>query len=524
MRRLILFRLPLALCAAGWLAATATAQPPVTNAPRSIADLQAQIEAHITSPRFAPATWSIKVASLDSGTILYKHRSERLMSPASNSKLFVGALALDRFGGDYTIKTAILATTRPDKRGTVKGDLFIRGRGDPSWKLPAGETNFWRLFDPFVSALTNAGVRKVTGDLVADATHFTGPPQGASWTVDDLEDSEGAEISAITLLDNCAELQVTSGKNAGLPCGLEFLQPHTGLTLDNRTVTTTNGGAAQLVMRRVFGENTLHVFGTLPPGTNVVLDVPVPRPALWFGRALKEALAKHGVRIEGEVRMARWPEASPIPTNAVALGEVSSPPMRDLVKTFMKPSQNLETDLIFAHVGEATRTDATPGWQTSEQLAVTALEALLATNQLPADELFFDEGSGLSRNNMTTANTILGLLECMTKHPAAEDFRNSLPVAGVDGTLRRRMKGTRAEGNVQAKTGTLRWVNALSGYVTTAANERLAFSLLLNRNVPVDGRNGHEELDAIAIMLANLSARSDVSAADSSTPEEQKGN
>jgi len=513
-----------AATAAFWAVAASAQAAAVTNTPQSIADLQAQIEAHITSPRFARAIWGIKIVSLESGTILYKHRSDRLMSPASNSKLFVGALALERFGGDYCIKTPIMATTRPDKRGTIKGNLFISGRGDPSWKPSSGETNFWRIFDPFVNAITNAGVRKVTGDLVADATHFVGPPQGGSWTVDDLEDSKGAEISAITLLANCAELRVTSATDAGRACQLEFQQPHTGLTLVNHTTTTTNGGEAQVVMRRVFGENTLHFFGTLPPGTNVVLNVPVPRPALWFGHALKEALTRHGVRIEGEVRMARWPEPSPIPTNCIPLAEVSSPPVRELVKAFMNPSQNLETDLIFAHVGEATRTAETPAWRTSEQLAVAALEAFSLTNNLPAGELFFDEGSGLSRNNVTTANAILGLLERMTRHPAAEDFLNSLPVAGVDGTLRNRMQGTLAEGNVKAKTGTLRWVNALSGYVTTAANERLAFSLLLNRNVSVNDRSGRDDLDTIAVMLANLAARSDTSISADPAGEENKGN
>jgi D-alanyl-D-alanine carboxypeptidase/D-alanyl-D-alanine-endopeptidase (penicillin-binding protein 4) len=460
-------------------------------------------------------------------------------------------------------------------------------------------------------------VRRITGDIVADATFFKSPPHGSGWVVDDLEDYEGGEISAVTLADNVADLRVTPGAKPGEPCALAFVQPHTGIALDNRTVTTTNGGPRHIEARRMFGEATLHVFGELPAdGTNALVDVPVPRPARWFAGGLKEALARHGIRVDGKARSARWPDslfgsagkrliktassACPEPTpspsregntgsvrvgnsvpllggvrggfpspNYFQLGEIPSPPLRDLVKAFMKPSQNLETDLVFAHVGEAARPADAPAWRTSEQCAVAALEGFLRTNGLPVGDVHFEEGSGLSRNNLTTANATLALLKLMaTKRAAvasgilpdvepgilpggkssargkssevsrssstsrvnpggkmppstsgrmpdattvADDFINSLPVAGVDGTLRRRMKGTPAEGNVRAKTGTLRWANALSGYVTSAAGERLVFSVMLNRNAPPPGRNGRGELDAIAVMLAGLAARTDAS-------------
>jgi D-alanyl-D-alanine carboxypeptidase/D-alanyl-D-alanine-endopeptidase (penicillin-binding protein 4) len=118
-------------------------------------------------------------------------------------------------------------------------------------------------------------------------------------------------------------------------------------------------------------------------------------------------------------------------------------------------------------------------------------------------EVRFEEGSGLSRNNLLTARATVGLLTAMARHPAANDFETSLPIAGRDGTLRTRLRGTAAEGNVKAKTGTLRWANAVSGYVTTAGGERLAFALLLNRHAPETGApSAREELDEIVAMLA----------------------
>jgi D-alanyl-D-alanine carboxypeptidase/D-alanyl-D-alanine-endopeptidase (penicillin-binding protein 4) len=174
----------------------------------------------------------------------------------------------------------------------------------------------------------------------------------------------------------------------------------------------------------------------------------------------------------------------------------------------LKPSQNLETDLVFDHTGEFLRGTNSPAWATSEELAVAALDKFLATNGIPAD-VHFDEGSGLSRNNLTSASATVALLTMMTTNRWAKDFFDALPVAGVDGTIRRRMKNTPAFQNVHAKTGTLRWVNALSGYVTTAAGEKLVFSLMLNRYVPPPDRKRTDELDDIAVLLAGFTGRSD---------------
>jgi len=204
-----------------------------------------------------------------------------------------------------------------------------------------------------------------------------------------------------------------------------------------------------------------------------------------------------------------WPEnPAPDATRWVQLGEVKSPPLRTLIRAFLKPSQNLETDLVFDHTGEILRGSNAPAWETSEQSAVAALENFLATNGVPAD-LHFDEGSGLSRNNLTSANATVALLTMMATNRWAPDYFAALPIAGVDGTLRRRMKNTPAFQNVHAKTGTLRWVNALSGYVTTAAGERLVFSLLLNRYDPPANRKRTDELDAIANWLAGFAGRTD---------------
>ncbi len=486
-----------------WMLAASSACGQTVAAPHTLADLRARMDALLNAPRFNAALWSVKVISLTTGKTVYENHGDRLMSPASNSKLYTGALALDTLGGDYRFATPVYATIYPDDFGRINGDLIVAGRGDPSWKA----ANFQDNFTPFVAVLTNAHVRQVTGDLVVDDTFFKGPPTGGSWCVEDLEDSDGAKISALTLEDNTAEIRVSSGTNTSDPCSLTVSLPDTQITLVNRTKTIASGGRSRLEARKLPGSKTFYVFGEMPLGAaGENLDIPVPEPAVWFGAALKEALAQNGIVVDGKVRCIAWPDEVPWKgTNFAKLGEVKSPPLRELIRGFMKPSQNLETDLIFEHVGELSRRADSPPGQSSEELAVIALEKFLTAKGVPAD-VYFDEGSGLSRNNLTSANATAALLAVMSTNRQAQDYYDSLPIAGVDGTLRRRMKTPPAFQNVHAKTGTLRWANSLSGYVTTAAGEKLVFSMMLNR---YDHPARTTEMDTIAALLAGFSGHSD---------------
>jgi D-alanyl-D-alanine carboxypeptidase/D-alanyl-D-alanine-endopeptidase (penicillin-binding protein 4) len=482
---------------------------------QTLAGLQEKISNFVSQPRFDGAIWGIKVVSLDTGMTLFETNAARLMSPASNCKLYTGAAALDHFGGDYRIATPIYATARPNRHGTIHGDLIVVGHGDTTWSSRRFGTNsFWDIFEPFVSALTNAGVRHVTGDLIADATYFHGEPTGSSLSIDDFENGECPYISSITLNDGLAQVQV-SPTTVGEPCSLTIQQPDISFVFSNCTTTVARGGAHRIDYYMPYGKGIIYVFGQLPVGDRgESLDIPVLDPAKWFAAALKDALARHGIKISGKVRGVAWPQNSVLASQDVKIGEVLSPPLREVIRYYMKPSQNLENDTVLADLGEATRDSSTPSWRSSEQLGLAAIRQFLDTNDLPVDEVKFDEGSGLSDNNMATANSFAALLQFMWRHPASRDFIDSLPIAGEDGTLRRRFHDTPAAGNIRAKTGTLRWANSLSGYMTSAAGEHLAFSLLLNRYDPPPGYDKRGELDAVALMLAEFSDRSILNAAE----------
>lgn len=465
------------------------------------ATFEERLDAFLAQPKFAGATWAVQLESLDTGRVLYAHQPQLRMSPASNSKLFAGALALVRLGPDYRIRTPLLATAPVAPDGTLPGDLVVAGRGDPSWGAREGKPAYEAVFAPFVAALQAAGVRRIAGDVVADGTWLRVPPDGASWTVDDMQQDFGAEVSGVTFLDNYVAIRVAPGAAAGEPCAFEVLEPHSGLTFVNRTRTLAAGERSTVDTRRVYGTSTVEIFGGVAVDAKPALtEAPVPRPAQWFAVSLRAALERAGIAVAGQARSAVWPEP---PVDAgVLLGEIVSPPLADLVAGFMKPSQNLETNLVFAHAGELQRTDATSADRRSDELALEALRALAAEAGIAPGELLFDEGSGLSRNNLVTPAATVRLLVHLARQPAAAAFVASLPVAGRDGSLVNRFKGTPAEDNVRAKTGGLRWAATLSGYLTTAGGERAAFSVMLNRHLPApNGPRARDEVDALTLLL-----------------------
>jgi D-alanyl-D-alanine carboxypeptidase/D-alanyl-D-alanine-endopeptidase (penicillin-binding protein 4) len=494
-----------------WVISFGHAQQPKPAA--TLEELQARLAAHVSQARFGAGSFGVKVVSLDTGKTIFEHDAEKLFSPASNSKLYTVALALDQLGGDYRIKTSLYAASEPDRRGTLKGDLVVYGRGDPTLNTRLHGGDIFKALQPLVAALTNAGVKRISGDLVGDESFFRGNPFGSGWDCDDLQYYYGAEISALTINDNTLGLSIKPGEAAGAPCKLALVPATSYLILSNRSETVEAAGRRNISLHRPLGQNVVYVSGQLPlddPG--YTRDVTLHNPAGLFVALFKEALARNGIKVSGELRTMNWLDRQVAPFDAdnfVELGSIESPPMRVLAREIQKPSQNLYTDLILAHVGSLALATNKSSTATSEDAGIRQLYAFLNQAGVRRGDVQFEEGSGLSRNNLTTPNATIALLQHMNRHAEAEAYLNALPVAGVDGTLRNRMRGTPAAGNVRAKTGTLRWANSLSGHVTTAAGEHLIFSIMLNRYVAGTNPPGRGEIDRIAVMLAEFTGRSD---------------
>jgi D-alanyl-D-alanine carboxypeptidase/D-alanyl-D-alanine-endopeptidase (penicillin-binding protein 4) len=500
-------------------AATQTPTPSTTpatrqaNAPQTLEELRARLRELIARPEFASSRLAVKVASLDTGRVLFEQDAEKWMQPASNLKLYTVAAALDRLGADYRFVTSVYANARPDPSGIVRGDLVVYGRGDPSYATrfnPEGDADYYRAINELASNITRAGVRRVEGDLVGDESYFSGPALSPGWEWDDLQWWYGAEVSALSVNDNSVDLSVKPGARVGDPCRIT-VSPSTPLvTVVDRTSTSERGTKRELNVTRPLGQNTIEIRGTMPiDDRGFTASVSVSRPALLFVTMLREALERQGVVFTGKTRtvdaQTRADNKEPLQVSSlVEIAARRSPPLSVIAAKTLKPSQNLYAELILRALGKA---DAADPRKTTADAGIEAVQRFLAKAGVGAGRVVMLDGSGLSRADLVTADATLRLLVYMNTHTAGSVFREALPVAGVDGTLRNHMKGTPAQGNVRAKTGTLGTAASLSGYVFSAAGERLVFSVMVNN--PSRELDAHVALnDAVAVLLASFAGRS----------------
>ncbi|MEI7036181.1 D-alanyl-D-alanine carboxypeptidase/D-alanyl-D-alanine endopeptidase [Fulvimonas yonginensis] len=490
------------------LALLALALPPLHAAAMDLATTRATIDAYIAQPRFAAARWGIAVVSLDSGRTLYAHDADKLFQPASTAKLYTAALVLQTLDAGYRIPTRVLGAP-PGRWGRVDGPLVLYGMGDPSLgAIPA--TADWA--DALAGQLAARGVRRVDGDLVADAGYFVGPAIGDGWESSDLLSGFAAPASALGVDENQWRLTVTPAAHAGEPARLAS-DPLPAMHVDNRLLTAAAGSSDDVNLYRAAGSDTLHAFGTIAAGSPARrFRLAMADPARVAGAQLLQALRRRGIRVDGELRVTRWPQPPPaLPAEAGVLAEVRSPPLATLLREGLKRSQNLYLQNLLQLAGTRARAEASTGsapagFRSAEDWGLHALRRLLERIGIAPSAALLGEGTGLSRRDLTTPNALARLLAFLAAD--ARNVQDMLPVAGVDGTLASRMRGTPAAGNVHAKTGSMTYVSGLAGYVTSATGEHLAFVILLNDYAPPTGRSASAEVDAIAIRLAELDQRS----------------
>jgi D-alanyl-D-alanine carboxypeptidase/D-alanyl-D-alanine-endopeptidase (penicillin-binding protein 4) len=502
----------------------AVAAPKVT-ASATLPELQAKISEVLARPELSSAIAGLKVVSLDNGRIIFEENANKLLRPASNMKLYTVATALDRLSPDYRFVTSVYASTRPDAAGVVRGDLTVYGRGDPSISARFNNGNYFAAINDLAARIVAAGVKRVEGDLVGDETYFVGPKYGAGWEWEDLTWYYGAEVTPLTVNDNALDLFIKPGLAVGQPAVITTGPPDPLLKIVNKVTTSAKGLRRELSIHRGLGEDTITITGSIALEDNGYRGgIGISHPALLFVYMLRSALAEKGVvitgksRTTGEIRQPSLSTAAPISgTNGSAASPgpfqneivtLQSPPFSLIAAQTLKPSQNLYTELILRTLGKVTPPPATMSSlsQTSESLGLEAVRSFLKTAGIRPEALVLDDGSGLSRSDMITADATVQLLTFMSKHRYANVFRDALPTAGVDGTLRNRMRGTAAENNVRAKTGSLSSAASLAGYVTTTAGEKLAFAIIVN-NYTRDVEPRSLCIDPITVLLASFAGK-----------------
>lgn len=490
---------------------------------RSLTELQSRITAILRKPELSPAMIGIKVTSLETGRVLFEENANKLLRPASNMKLYTVAAALDRMTPDFRFVTSVYAEQKPDKDGTIKGDLIIYGRGDPSIAARFNNGDYFKGIDNLAAQIAAAGVKKVGGDLVGDESYFDGPQYGAGWEWEDLQWWYGAEVSALTVNDNALDLFVKPGPKVGAPALITTGPPDPLLRIVNRVVTGAKGTKRDLNAYRGLASDQLEVKGSIAiDDKGYTGDIGISQPALLFSYLLRASLEQHGVKIKGKTRtidnrsggsLIPRPAADLVALNTgleqVEIARLASVPLAAIATQTLKVSQNLYAELILRTLGTVVAPIEIQSNvdRTSEGGGVELVKKFLGEAGVPATSLVLNDGSGLSRNDMVTAEGTVALLTYMHTHKYAAAFRDALPIAGVDGTLRNRFKGTAAENNLRAKTGTLSSASSLSGYVRDAAGEELAFSIMVN-NYPPDSDPRGNCIEPIAVLLASFAGKS----------------
>jgi serine-type D-Ala-D-Ala carboxypeptidase/endopeptidase (penicillin-binding protein 4) len=460
------------------LLALAPACAPAVAAPRgpapgTLAALGAEVGALFDDTLFAHAHWGVVLHAPRTGETLYRRNGERLFIPASNMKLVTGAAALEALGPDFRYRTEVSASG-PVQNGILRGDLVVRAGGDPTISARFHE-DARAVFRQWADSLRVRGVRRVAGAVVGVDEYTDGVPYGRGWTWDDLHFAYSAPVSGLQLNDATVRLSVFPGRAVGEPA-LVSLEPATGhLRVQNEVTTAAPGAPARIAFGYTEVGEALRVTGQVPRDTVAVeVNVAVRQPARFFIDVLRETLRESGIQVDGPAVL--WGDRGEegAAGRYVPLFVHASAPMREILPAFMKPSQNQVAEILLKTLGRELRGagSAAAGRQ--------AVDSIFTSWGLPQRQLLVADGSGLSRYNFVSPDLLIALLAHMDRSPNRELWLASQPVAGIDGTLRARMRGTPAEGNVRAKTGTLSNVRALSGYVTTADGERLLFATIVN--------------------------------------------
>lgn len=520
--RLTRLLLCLALAAAQVLAQQTAPAPAATLAtpkPATLAELQTQIAALLDQPKFVAMRWGARIQTVNTqtgGKVLFERDAEKSFTPASNMKLYTTAAALDTFGPDYTWKTSVYAAKPVSKTGVLAGDLILYGRGDPNLSARFDAENPQKYGDFYAAEKIAAieqladqikarGIKVITGNVVGDDSYFAGDKLGIGWEWDDLQFYYGAEVSALTVNDNVITYVVTPGRRAGDVPKITTKPPTNFPVIVNRA-TTSASGQTRIGVNRQLDTNVVEFSGSIPRhAKEFEVEIAVHEPASFAATLLKEALQRRGIRTTG--RVLHWDASARVTkpfdeTKLTELASVQSQPLVTLLKVINKPSQNLHTELLLRQLGGPHGVYELDEYGKPKPTLTRAIEARKLFLQKAGVELTglsLRDGSGLARSDLVTPRATARLLEFMTMHPQFAVFRESLPVAGFDGTLERRMRGTPAEGNVRAKTGSLTYVNALSGYLTTARGQVVIFSFYGNNYI-----NGGREVTGVMDQICNL--------------------
>ena len=459
------------------------------TAPASRAALASDVGSMLNS-RVRSGTWGAIVVSLTRGDTLYSYNADHELQPASNMKLFTTAVALDQFGADHQFTTDVLRQGALDASGTLHGNLVLRGGGDPALSRRFYQGGAGAAMDVLAQLVASAGIKRVTGNLVADASAFVEEPIPEGWQSRYLQSSYAARVSALSLNDNIVLVAVQPG--AANRAATVSLEPATDIPVSSSVRTVAGRTGARVVVRNTT-RGTIEVRGWIGARAGTQrYQLVVEHPAVFTAGAFRHALAARGIAVDGPTRFATTPAGARLVTS------LASPPLDRLISAMNRESINHYAELLFRDAGRSASRDGVGSVESANALLQDFMTGKVGAR--PGSVLAAD-GSGLSVLDRVTPRALVQLLGYAHDAPWGNAFHASLPVAGESELLRHRMRLTPAQGNLHAKTGTTNSVVSLGGYVTARDGELLAFALIYNGT---DRWNARQAIDVVGATLAGF--------------------
>ncbi|MBM3802581.1 MAG: D-alanyl-D-alanine carboxypeptidase/D-alanyl-D-alanine-endopeptidase [Acidimicrobiia bacterium] len=477
--------------------------------------LAEEIEQLIRQPQWETVWWGVHIVSLKDGSVLFSSNAHKGFVPASNMKLLVGAAALDAFGATFRFETPVYGEGIVDKQGRLLGDLVLSGCGDPNLEGRLYEAeqedlkqqDIPRVMVQIAAQLAERGLKSVVGDLVADETLFLHEPHDSSWTMENVLWSYGAPVSSLAAAENWFQLEVLPGEAEGSAALVRPTPVEAGFVLVNQVKTIGRLREAWMGIDRPYGADRVMLRGEIPlEHAGLSYNLAVRDAGIFAAQLLKSALAQRGISVMGSVRARQLSALDAMEEGKFSLdaarrlqtvyrterrlASVKTQPLPESLKIMMKTSQNLYAEMMLRNLGVAATGLG------SAETGAAVLRKFLEKAGAPAHGMSLNDGSGLSRKNLVTPESVVRVLQYMDRHPHREVFADLLPVAGRDGTLKHRMKKGPAFGRISAKTGAVEFVNALSGYAISGSGERLAFSIMVN-NATGASREVREAIDKV---------------------------
>ena len=480
-------------CASGG-AGSATSSPRAHNAR---AALRFSIDSMVRQSEFRNAQFGVLIVDPEKGDTLYSLNAGKLFMPASNMKIVTGSTALTQLGPDFTFRTEFAAGGRV-VHDTLQGALIVNGRGDPTISDHMRGSAMKPMYD-VADSLKAHGVSVITGGIQAAPDIFPDTSIGWGWSWDDLGEDYGAGVDAL-YFDEGFGTAIAHGKPGSRPDSIETLPARTYPRISIAPATRTDVPDTTSLRLGFDPARTQYIsHGVLKTAVDTLTYV-YPNQREAYLAALREAITSRGITVHGGESVSPLAATSGSSAPATTLFTIHSPPLRAILPALEKPSQNQIAEILYKTLGlEKTGVGSGDSGQ-------VVLSRQLATWGAQPDGYLIRDGSGLSRYGYLSPETIVRVLDKIRADTAFHVFYDALPIAGVDGSLRNRMKGTAAAGKIHAKTGSVANARSLSGYATTADDHVVLFSLLAN-NWTTNQAAVDSVHNRIAVLLASLKLR-----------------